>query len=210
MPRIARIQRGNYKQTVFNKDIDYKFYIECLNEYCEKYKLSVLAYCLMPNHVHFIVIPENEDSLSKTFNSCHMRYAHYFNKKNNLTGHLWQGRFYSCVLDDKHLYSAVRYIENNPLRAKLVEKAYNWNWSSAKEHINNEKSSLSLVDIAKFMEIDDWKAYLFQKEEEEVIKKIRANTLTGRPSGNDTFIEELEKTFGKRLKALPHGRPRRK
>ena len=121
MPRIARIvatdyphhitQRGNYRQTVFTKDTDYKFYLERLNEYRSKYKLSILAYCLMPNHVHFVASPKNEDSLAKTFNACHMRHAHYFNKRNRLTGHLWQGRFYSCVLDDNHLYATVRYVE---------------------------------------------------------------------------------------------------
>ena len=94
MSRVARIvavnyphhitQRGNYKQIVFNKSTDYRFYLERLNEYRNKYKLSLLAYCLMPNHVHFIAIPEKEDSLAKTFNAAHMRYAHYFNKKSGL------------------------------------------------------------------------------------------------------------------------------
>ncbi|MFH1504709.1 MAG: transposase [Candidatus Omnitrophota bacterium] len=221
MPRIARIvavdyphhitQRGNYKQRVFTKNNDYKFYLERLNEYQNKYKLSTIAYCLMPNHVHFVAIPKDKDSLAKTFNASHMRYAHYFNKKSNLTGHLWQGRFYSCVLDDNHLYAVARYIENNPVRAGLVKKAWNWKWSSAKEHILKEgRGILSLIEISKFMEADNWRSYLSQKEDEKIVNNIRKNTLTGRPLGDDAFIIKLEKIFGKRLKALPRGRPKKK
>ena len=219
MPRIARVvatdyphhitQRGNYRQTVFINDKDYKFYLGRLNEYCFKYKLSTLAYCLMPNHVHFVMVPQKEDSLAKTLNACHMRYAHYFNKKNRLTGHLWQGRFYSCVLDEQHLHATVRYVENNPVRAKLVKKAWQWEWSSAKAHSKEGDSMLLLDDINKYIEIDDWKNYLSGKEDEEIIKGIRKNTLTGRPLGNDAFIIKLEKLFGKRLKALPRGRPKK-
>jgi len=220
MPRIARIvaedyphhitQRGNYKQIVFFEDRDYKFYLERLSVYCEKYKLSILAYCLMPNHVHFIAIPKQKDSLAKTFNACHMRYAHYYNRKNDLIGHLWQGRFYSCILDEKHLRAAVRYIENNPVRAKLVDGASQWNWSSAKEHLNKEKGMIRLADISQFLEVEDWKKYLLHEEERKIIKRIRANTLTGRPLGNEVFIEKLETIFGKRLRPLAHGRPRKR
>ena len=221
MPRIARVvvkdyphhitQRGNYRQIVFTKDADYKFYLERLNEYHGKYNLSILAYCLMPNHVHFIVIPKNEDSLAKTFNACHMRYAHYSNKRNRLTGHLWQGRFYSCVLDDNHLYAAVRYVENNPVKAKLVKKAWDWNWSSAKERAPEKgRGLLCLADINKVMEIDDWKSYLSEKEDKEIIKEIEKSTLTGRPLGSNIFITKLEKLLGRRLKTLPPGRPKKK
>ncbi|MBU0878554.1 MAG: transposase, partial [Candidatus Omnitrophica bacterium] len=188
---------------------DYRFYLERLNEYRNRYKLSILSYCLMPNHVHFVAIPENKDSLAKTFNVSHMRYAHYFNKKNKIVGHLWQGRFYSCVLDDTHLYATVRYIENNPVRAGLVKRAWDWKWSSAREHVLKEgKCLLFLTDVNKFMEIDNWKSYLFNKEKETVINSIRKNTLTGRPLGDDIFVAELEKLFSKRLRALPRGRPK--
>ena len=217
MSRVARIvavnyphhitQRGNYKQIVFNKSTDYRFYLERLNEYRNKYKLSLLAYCLMPNHVHFIAIPEKEDSLAKTFNAAHMRYAHYFNKKSGLVGHLWQGRFYSCILDENHLYAAVRYVENNPVRGKLVKKAWDWEWSSAKEHFYKDKKGiLFLSNINQYMEISDWGEYLSQKDEENAIKSVKENTLTGRPAGSNEFVAKLEKLFGKRLKALPHGR----
>ena len=136
MPRIARLvaiglphhitQRGNYRQDVFLDDNDRIKYLSWIREYSDKYGLSILSYCLMQNHVHFIVIPEREDSLAKTFNTAHMRYSHYFNKKLKATGHLWQGRFYSCVLDGPHLIVAAKYIERNPVRARLVNKPWQY------------------------------------------------------------------------------------
>lgn len=217
MPRIARIvvigcphhitQRGNYQQKTFSSKADYEKYLQWLSEYCKKYKLSILAFCLMPNHVHFISIPQQSDSLSKTFNACHMRYSQYYNKKNNNKGHLWQGRFYSCPLDEGHLYEAIRYVENNPVRAKIVKKAEEWKWSSAKAHLHKEKINLALGDIGDHKDIPDWDQYLTEKQDDKIIKKIKSNTLTGRPSGNDSFVSKIENMFGKRLRPLPEGRP---
>ena len=217
MSRIARVvvpgcphhitQRGNYKQKTFSGKADYTRYLQRLSEYCKKYKLSVLAFCLMPNHVHFIAIPQEPDSLAKTFNACHMRYSQYYNKKNENRGHLWQGRFYSCALGEIHLYEAIRYVENNPVRAKIVERAEEWKWSSAKVHLNKEKTVLALEDIGNYIDIPNWEQYLIEKEDENVINKVKANTLTGRPSGKDSFVLKIEKLFGKRLRPLPEGRP---
>lgn len=123
MPRIARAvavgfphhitQRGNYRQTVFEKNDDYSVYLDWLKNYSDKYSLKIWAYCLMSNHVHFVVVPQENDSMARTFNTLHMRYSQYMNKKHEAAGHLWQGRFYSCVLDERHLYACMRYVENN-------------------------------------------------------------------------------------------------
>jgi len=141
MPRHSRIvipdiphhvtQRGNYRQPIFDSDSDYEKYSSWFNEYAVRYRLEVLAYCLMSNHVHFIVVPSKEETLARVFNTVHMRYAQYVNKRLKATGHLWQGRFFSCILDDKHLYRAIRYVENNPVRIKVVKKAWLYKWSSA-------------------------------------------------------------------------------
>lgn len=220
MPRKARIvavghahhitQRGNYRQTIFTNDAEYSFYLRLLNEYSKNYNLCMLAYCLMPNHVHFVAIPQKEYSLARTFNTCHMRYSQYVNKKNKMTGHLWQGRFFSCVLDERYLYAVVRYIENNPVRAKLVKYPGDWDWSSAKMHLNKETSVLGLEDINKYMDVRNWKEYLLQKEDASVITQVRSNTLSGKPLGDDTFITKLEKFFGITIKSLPRGRPKKK
>jgi len=145
MPRIARAvakgyphhitQRGNYRQIVFEADADYMQYLEWLKEYSNKYALAIWAYCLMGNHVHFVCVPGENDSLARTFNTLHMRYSQYVNRRRKTGGHLWQGRFYSTILDETHVYAAVRYVENNPVRAGIVSMAEDYRWSSAWEHI---------------------------------------------------------------------------
>jgi putative transposase len=162
----------------------------------------------MPNHVHFIAIPNKEYSLAKTFNTSHMRYAQYFNKKNNLIGHLWQGRFFSCVLDEIYLYAVVRYIENNPIRANLVKYPEDWRWSSALAHLNKGISILSLSDISNYIDVENWNYYLLEKKDNSIINKLKTSTLNGKPLGNDMFIIKLEKLLGIQIKTRSRGRPR--
>jgi len=157
MPRTARVvvpnyiyhitQRGNYRQNIFQDDEDRLRYLSWIDEYSKKYNLSLFAYCLMDNHVHFITIPRKEESLVKVFSITHMRYSQYFNKKKNTSCHLWQGRFYSCVLDEPHLLVALRYVEKNPVRAGIVEKAWQWKWSSAAAHISRSTGAIYLEEI---------------------------------------------------------------
>jgi len=212
MPRIARViavgmphhvtQRGNYRQVVFRNKQDRLLYLSWMEEYSEKYSLNVIAFCLMINHVHFIVIPENENALSKVFNTVHMRYSQYFNRTNRIAGHLWQGRFYSCVLSEPHFISAVRYVERNPVRAKLTENAWDWTWSSAAYHINRkEKPLIKLSDSDKYIETPErnWQEYLSLEEEPYLINNIRKYSLSGRPLGNEVFIRKLEEKLGKQL-----------
>ncbi|MHC4114880.1 MAG: transposase [Planctomycetota bacterium] len=197
MPRIARIvavgyphhvtQRGNNKEKIFIDDTDYLHYLKWLEQYTKEYKLSILAYCLMPNHIHSVVVPLVLHALSKCLKICHMLYSQYFNRKEDRVGHLWQGRFHSCVLDEKHLYAAIRYVETNPVRAKLVQKPEDWKWSSARAHIGMEKSIVSLGKISDFMDISNWGNYL-RLDQEKMIEEIRENTLTGRSLRRDTGV----------------------
>ena len=217
MPRSARIvapgyphhvtQRGNYKQPVFLEETDYFYYLRLVEHYRKKLNLPILAYCLMPNHVHYAVVPEAEDSLSKMFHACHMTYAQYFNKKHAKTGHLWQGRFYSCALDDSPLYSVIRYIENNPVRADLKEETENWKWSSVRTRLKMESGIISLSNLDDLLRIKDWKSYILEREDKEIIKNIKDHTLNGKPLGNKKFIQALEKKLDLSLKIRPRGRP---
>ena len=222
MARTARIvapnypyhitQRGNYRQAVFENKEDRKKYLLWIDEYSQKYNLSLLAYCLMDNHVHFIAIPAQEDSLSKVFSIVHMRYSQYFNKKMGASGHLWQGRFYSCVLDEPHLMAAIRYVERNPVRAGLVNKAWEWQWSSAAFHSGVSNMEINLEDIKGILDIDvtGWEQYLNTEDNEDQINIIRRNTKQGRPIGTSGFIEEIGAKVGRVLKTLPRGRPKKK
>ena len=223
MPRISRAiavgyphhvtQRGNYRQTVFSEADDYRNYLDYLAQYAPQCDLEIWAYCLMPNHVHMVCVPRQPDSLSRTLHTVHMKYALYFNKKKNAIGHLWQGRFFSCALDERHVYAAVRYVERNPLRAGLVSAPGDYPWSSAKAHIAGEgdpvlSGSCFLTEI-----VTDWRQYLgTEPEAKEEAKKEAAvikATLTGRPCGEEDFVKGVEARLGRILKPQPRGRPRK-
>jgi len=163
----------------------------------------------MGNHVHFIAVPVEPDSMARTFNTLHMRSSQYFNRKNKTTGHLWQGRFYSCVLDESHLYAGIRYVENNPVRARIVRKTEEYKWSSARSHIKRKMDPVLSEDCYILGKIKDWSTYLREKGESSLVDEIRHNTKTGRPCGGDGFILRMEKLLDRRLGALLRGRPRR-
>src|SRR4051812_26115504 len=127
-------QRGNGRQVAFLCDEDRITYVELLRKYSAFHGLGLLGYCLMSNHVHLVVVPHALDSFSQTLKHVHGRYAAYWNAKRSASGHLWQGRFYSCPLEEGHLWEALRYVELNPVRAKLVAAPEQWRWSSAAAH----------------------------------------------------------------------------
>ena len=217
MPRIARAvavghphhitQRGNYRQVVFEEDADYSIYLDWLQIYSNKYSLKIWAYCLMNNHVHFVAVPQETDSMARTFNTLHMRYAQHFNERQGGKGHLWQGRFFSCALDEKHLYAAVRYGENNPVNARVVRKAENYKWSSAPGHVKAKPDAIVDKDCYLMSKIKDWAAYLEERDNIALVQTIRANTRIGRPCGDERFIKKIEGLLGRRLGAMPVGRP---
>ncbi len=220
MPRTARVvvpdyphhitQRGNYRQNIFRDDSDRKQYLVFIADYSRKYNLNILAYCLMDNHVHFVVVPKEADSIARTFSIVHTLYSQYYNKKMNVLGHLWQGRFYSCVLDEKHFIAASRYVERNPVRAGIVRKPTEYEWSSAKSHV--DYSSKQIIDTSLFFKYvedfrDKWGEFIDEKEKSDEINTIRKHTMTGRPLGGSVFIQKLETMLGIRLHALSVGRP---
>lgn len=216
MPRTARIvkfghpyhvtQRGNFRQTVFDEDEDFMFYKCNLKESSKRYNLDILAWCLMSNHVHFICIPKDSESLAKTFRNLNMLYSQYYNKKHNQKGHLWQGRFFSCLLDSIHVKTAIRYVENNPVRASMVNKAADYKWSSAGEHIA-EKYEIVTGEAKEIVGADNWSGYLDEVENEEEIKKLRTHTMKGMPFGSDVFLKKLEVFFKRELRIKSQGRP---
>ncbi len=220
MPRTRRVivegmpyhitQRGNYRQAIFETDKDREQYLAWIEEYSVKYKVYILAYCLMSNHVHFVAIPKEQESLAKLFSATHMRYSHYFNKKKKAKGHLWQGRFYSCILGDEHIKEAARYVELNPVRAKLVKKAEDWKWSSAKFNMDDGAGKIKITGMTGYYEITgkEWKEYVREKESKEFVGEIRKATNMSRAMGSESFIAKLEKKFGLNLRLTKQGRPR--
>lgn len=127
-------QRGNDRRFILDCDADRATYLSSLRENIEVYRVSLIGYCLMSNHVHLIVVPSSADGLAQALKQTHGRYASYWNTVHRASGHVWQGRYYSCPLDEPHLWEALRYTELNPLRARLVLEPWSWAWSSAASH----------------------------------------------------------------------------
>jgi putative transposase len=133
MPRIARIvipgcphhvtQRGNHRQKVFFTDAERGFYLELLRKYFTRFEVEMAGYGLMSNHVHFVLIPVMQASPAKGVGLLHNDFSRWQQIQRNLTGHLWQNRFFSCPLDEDHFWEALRYTELNPVRAGLVRYA---------------------------------------------------------------------------------------
>jgi putative transposase len=200
--------RGNRRADIFLDDIDRQVYIKKLITHCLEWSVRIWAWCLMSNHVHLIAVPAREDSLSRAFQRIHGDYAEYFNARYSKVGHLWQGRFKAPVLDERHLWNAVRYVERNPVRAGMVKRAEDHRWSSAAAHCGLRTDRILSDDLPLLGEIPDWSAWLAEQELEKDLNFIRSRTRTGRPCADDEFTRTLEKKLGRVL--LPQKTGRRK
>ena len=214
MARIARIvapgfphhvtQRGSRRQQTFFTQSDYRYYIDLLKESKIKSEVSVWAYCLMPNHVHLIVVPRTNDGLARFLGPVHRKYALAINHRMEWQGHLWQERFHSFVMDERHLLAVVRYVELNPVRARLCHEARDWRWSSARAHLSERDDGL--VDVDPMIErVGDWKKYIEQPNCEDSFDTIRQHILGGRPLGDDKFLRKMELVTNRRLRKLKPG-----
>ena len=216
MARMARLvvpglphhvtQRGNRRQQTFFNDGDYAAYLELMAEWCAERGVAIWAYCLMPNHVHLIAVPSSEEGLGRAIGEAHCRYTRRINFREKWRGYLWQGRFASFVMDEPHLLAAARYVELNPVRAKLVERPREWPWSSARAHLAGRDDRLVRVAPLLAM-IDDWRGLLSSAIPEEELTSMREHGQTGRPLGNAAFVDRLEKAFRRVLHPRKSGRP---
>jgi putative transposase len=215
VPRIARvvipgcphhlIQRGNRRLRVFFSDEDKAFYLALIKRQIVKHGISLWAFCLMDNHVHMIVIPKTKDSLARGIGEAHRKYTNVINTREDWKGYLWQGRFISYPLEDFHLYAAVRYIERNPVRARIVKNAESYSWSSAWAHVHKESHPL-LSPCPLEKGIQNWSAYLKERDDKEDIKRFIEHEHTGRPLGSEDFIKRLEELTGRILAPMKRGR----
>ncbi len=203
-------QRGNARQVILGTDHERLTYMALLREYAPLYGLSVLGYCLMSNHVHLIAVPHTQTALSQCLKQAHGRYAAFWNGQRCSTGHVWQGRFYSCPLDEKHLWEALRYLELNPVRAGMVETAERWPWSSAAAHcgVASPDPVLEMERWSHRWSVREWACFLAEAECVEELAALRCFTHTGRPFGTAEFVAELEAAMLRPL--APRKRGRRK
>jgi putative transposase len=209
MARMARLvaigyphhitQRGNRRQQTFFHDEDYQAYIDLMAEWCGRCEVDIWGYCLMPNHTHLIAVPTRSDNLRTAIGEPHRRYSRMINFREGWRGYLWQGRFSSFVMDDQYLLAAVRYIELNPVRAKLVAKPGDYNWSSCRAHLEGKDDKLVKVSPLLGM-IHSWSAFMQSSVSDVEMESIRKHERTGRPLGRDHFIDQLESKTGLSLR----------
>ena len=214
MARIARVvapgfphhitQRGNRRQATFFNDDDYRMYIQLMAEWCLRCGVEIWAYCLMTNHVHLIAVPESEEGLRRAIGEAHRRYSRLINFQKGWRGHLWQGRFASYPMDERYLLAVARYVELNPIRAGITDKAEQYPWSSASAHIKGRDDQLVKVSPLRNM-VGGWRAFLAEDVSVEEVEKLRRHERTGRPLGNDGFIANLEKTLNRILQKQKPG-----
>ncbi len=215
MARIARVvvpglphhivQRGNRNQSVFFSNSDRFRYLYLLRKISYKYGVSFLSYCLMDNHM--IAIPEKEDSLSLCFRKAHSIYSRYVNAQFDWRGHLWQNRFHSSPLGPSFLYNAVRYTEQNPVRAGIVRNAWDYRWSSAGFHVGKVLSDpLVQIDNNLYSMVDDWRTYLSINPDTVHLLELRKAAKRNRPIGSKQFMKNMNDRFGVPFTARKPGR----
>ena len=220
MARLARLvvpglphhvtQRGNRRGPTFFEDGDYALYRDLMAKAAGRARAEIWAYCLMPNHVHVILVPSDEDGLRRTFADLHRRYTGYINARARTTGHLWQGRYGSVVMDEAHLYNAIRYVSLNPVRARLVKRARDWEWSSVAAHLAGRDDAV--VRVAPVLErVGDFARFLDEPiDEDTAYAPLRRAETIGRPTGAPDWLAALEARTGRTLAPGRRGpRPRK-
>jgi len=220
MPRARRLvvpglphhitQRGVRSAEIFRDDVDRELYLSLMRQHAEPRGARFLAWCLMPNHVHLIVIPEKEDSLARGIGDAHKRYTRARNFREGVRGYLFQGRFGSCVLDERHLLAAVRYVELNPVAAGIADTPATYEWSSAAYHLGRERADPLVADRTLLGLVHDWTTFLQDGIDEMEAKRLERALAGGLPCGSEAFVEGLERRFGRRLTPGRPGRPRKK
>jgi len=224
MPRRPRVivpgvahhvtQRGNNREPVFHSSDDRRFYLELVARHAADHGARVLGYCLMTNHVHVIAVPERRDSLARTLGCAHAEYALALNRSQGRSGHVWQNRFFSCPLEESHLLRALRYVELNPVRARLASAAAGWPWSSARahtlDHVHDPVLDCRWVEYFGRWDYGEWEEILSAGISSGESDSIRRATHTGEPLGSREFVVALERQAGRRLRVMARGRPQKK
>src|SRR5215510_12113960 len=177
--------RGNRREEIFREADDYQTYLRLLRKAIERHSVLLWSYSLMPNHVHLVAVPERQESLGKAMRWAHGNYAGYFNARYGTVGHLWEGRFRSSVMDEHHLFNGIRYVERNPVRAGLVQRAEDYSWSSAAARCGLRSDTLISNDLPFLGRIEDWSGWLSGVESQEELRKVRECTERCYPLGSE-------------------------
>ena len=222
MPRRARsiqggyvyhvLNRSNARATLFQKEEDYAAFERVLDEAFLRAPLRILGYCVMPNHWHMVVWPrdgldhEVSDFLRwLTVTHAQRWHAHYHSSG---SGHLYQGRFKSFPVEsDEHLYTVLRYVERNPLRANLIERAQDWRWSSLGRYTQGDDNARLLLTPWPIPRPRNWVSRVNRAEAKKELEAVRRSVQRGQPYGSELWSKRIVQTLGLESTVRPRGRP---
>lgn len=218
MPRIARgladnqiyhiINRGNRRESVYHDKYDYERFLKLLFDSKEKYNIKIYAYCLMPNHFHLVIYTKYSESLSKAMHWISSSYVRYYNKRYKISGHLWQGRYKSFIVQkESYLLTLLKYVEVNPKRAKIVKRCEDYKYSSAYNRINNIEDEL--INIPPIDLPVNWDKYINDEESKIDIDYIRNSIERQSPLGEELWQVNIAKKYGLESTLNSRGRPRK-
>lgn len=208
------LNRANARMQVFEKNKDYLAFEKILIEAKEKYPMRILAYCLMPNHWHFVLYPQNSKDLALFMRWLTLTHTQRWLVHRNMVGygHVYQGRYKSFpVQKDEHFLQVCKYVEANALRVKLVSKAENWRWGSAWIRKYGNQEQKRLLSKWPVPMTSDYASWLNQRGRDEpgVLKSLRNSVIRGRPFGSESWVEKTGKKFKLESTLNPRGRPRK-
>ena len=222
MPRKPRViapglphhisQRGNGRKDIFLNHRLKETYLNLLAENAARYRLRILGYCIMTNHVHLVAVPETGHSLAFTLRRAHGRFAQFWNTEMTTVGHMWQNRYYSCAVEPPRVWAVLRYVEMNPVRAGMIRDAAACPWSSAAAHISgvDPRGVLDMEWWRENWNKGAWAEALAVTPDAGEMDAIRRASASGRPLATDKFVREMEERLGRVIAPRPSGRPSRK
>jgi len=210
------VQRGHDRNAIFSAPKDYRYYLENLTDERRRLNVKLFAYCLMTNHVHLIIAPgarvENVSRLMKVVGG---RQTRYFNRLENRSGTLWEGRFKASLIDsDAYLLACYRYVDLNPVRASMVDSPADYQWSSYREHVDlddttyvDESSTFLALAQSRQRRRQAYESFVSQGIKEAEIATIRDAVQRNQLTGNPDFVQQIEKQTGRRIESRGQGRP---
>lgn len=204
------VARGNRRETLFFSDQDLRYYVGWLGQYAYRFRVQVLAYCLMKNHVHLVAVPQFQRSFAQIFGGLHTRFAMRINAVFAWTGHVWQGRYFSSPLDEAYMLTAIRYAECNPVQAGIIDRAEEHPWSSAAAHCGLQHDPLltqSSKWVGELSSIRDWSHWLAEYDGRGA-SELQRTVTRNLPCGSEALIRRLERRCGRSLRVRSRGCPR--